>query len=143
MITATYTPKPLLGLSFMRIAPVEVEFLGYEALGQVRIRVPVAKNALLNVLAKIPEAERKETFVERVVPTCQVQIHGGEVDPADPHTLRAPRSAEALAEIRRQSVAERPLAAGAAFTCDTCTSAPRCLLAFDPYNTDGDCLWEK
>lgn len=30
-----------------------------------------------------------------------------------------------------------------AFTCDGCSRAPVCVLAFDPYNTDGDCLDEK
>lgn len=29
------------------------------------------------------------------------------------------------------------------FTCDDCPERWSCLLAFDPYNTDGDCLAEK
>lgn len=29
------------------------------------------------------------------------------------------------------------------FTCDACAYAPRCRLAFDFYNTNGDCLLEK
>lgn len=29
------------------------------------------------------------------------------------------------------------------FTCDGCSFAPRCTLAFDPYNTNGDCLYDK
>ena len=29
------------------------------------------------------------------------------------------------------------------FTCDNCTRAPVCDLAFDAYNTDGDCLASK
>jgi hypothetical protein len=29
------------------------------------------------------------------------------------------------------------------FTCDSCPHARRCKLAFDHYNTDGDCLAEK
>lgn len=29
------------------------------------------------------------------------------------------------------------------FTCDECGAAPTCPYAFDPYNTDGDCLAEK
>ncbi len=29
------------------------------------------------------------------------------------------------------------------FTCDGCGFAPSCKLAFDGYNTDGDCLYEK
>ena len=29
------------------------------------------------------------------------------------------------------------------FTCDHCSHAPKCVLAFDNYNIDGDCLLEK
>jgi len=29
------------------------------------------------------------------------------------------------------------------FSCDGCGLVRKCLLAFDPYNTDGDCLYEK
>lgn len=29
------------------------------------------------------------------------------------------------------------------FTCDDCKMSDRCSLAFDSYNTDGDCLYEK
>ena len=29
------------------------------------------------------------------------------------------------------------------FTCDSCGHAARCLLAFDPYCTDGECLADK
>jgi hypothetical protein len=29
------------------------------------------------------------------------------------------------------------------YTCDDCASAPRCKLAFDAYNDEGDCLLEK
>lgn len=29
------------------------------------------------------------------------------------------------------------------FTCDSCAHAPCCALAFDAYNTDGDCLADK
>jgi hypothetical protein len=29
------------------------------------------------------------------------------------------------------------------FTCDGCDHAPVCAYAFDPYNTDGDCLASK
>jgi len=35
------------------------------------------------------------------------------------------------------------LAAPGSFTCDTCSDAPRCDLAFDAYNTNGDCLASK
>lgn len=29
------------------------------------------------------------------------------------------------------------------YTCDDCSQAPICTLAFDSYNTNGDCLYEK
>lgn len=29
------------------------------------------------------------------------------------------------------------------FTCDGCEYAPKCEYAYDPYNTDGDCLDSK
>lgn len=29
------------------------------------------------------------------------------------------------------------------WTCDTCPGADDCEWAFDPYNIQGDCLWEK
>lgn len=29
------------------------------------------------------------------------------------------------------------------FTCDDCARASKCKLAFDGYNTDGDCLYSK
>lgn len=29
------------------------------------------------------------------------------------------------------------------FTCDNCEDAYDCMYAFDPYNTDGDCLADK
>lgn len=29
------------------------------------------------------------------------------------------------------------------YTCDSCGAAPHCTLAFEPYNTDGDCLADK
>lgn len=29
------------------------------------------------------------------------------------------------------------------FSCDHCSAAKTCDYAFDPYNTDGDCLAEK
>lgn len=29
------------------------------------------------------------------------------------------------------------------YTCDECDRAPKCKLAFDSYNTEGDCLYSK
>jgi hypothetical protein len=64
------------------------------------------------------------------------------------------RSAEELAKVRAGAVDfvrdyERSngfpltLYPEGKFTCDGCRAAPRCSLAFDPYNTDGDCLAGK
>lgn len=36
-----------------------------------------------------------------------------------------------------------PSMRGKTFTCSECGAAPVCPLAFDYYNTDGDCLMEK
>jgi hypothetical protein len=36
-----------------------------------------------------------------------------------------------------------PRESPARFTCDGCDRRLICRLAYDPYNTDGDCLWLK
>lgn len=57
---------------------------------------------------------------------------------------REPVTLFKLVEERRQSrldsIGEYPIAA---FTCDECAHATRCDLAFDWYNTHGDCLADK
>lgn len=50
------------------------------------------------------------------------------------------RSPEELAEARRCSSAWFDIDK---FTCDDCRAQKTCDWAFDPYNTDGDCLAEK
>lgn len=32
---------------------------------------------------------------------------------------------------------------GMSFTCDTCEASETCKWAYDPYNTNGDCLGDK
>ncbi len=54
------------------------------------------------------------------------------------------RAAEQLAEIRAHVVEKFSEAYGITeFTCDQCSAVRTCEYAFDPYNTDGDCLAEK
>lgn len=50
-----------------------------------------------------------------------------------------------LVEERRRSRERWPECTGAfeGFTCDSCGHARCCALAFDPYNTNGDCLYLK
>lgn len=57
--------------------------------------------------------------------------------------LKTPRTDAQLAELRRQSTEHVEEGAPASFTCDTCGFRRKCVLAFDWYNTDGDCLAEK
>jgi len=60
--------------------------------------------------------------------------------------FKNPRTPEQMAECRKESVAEAAKAVKnppTAFTCDECGIANVCTLAFDLYNTDGDCLYDK
>lgn len=50
------------------------------------------------------------------------------------------RTDEQLAITRAEVVREFSIEK---FTCDDCPERWSCFLAFDPYNTDGDCLAEK
>lgn len=64
----------------------------------------------------------------------------------DPFTLLIPRSPELLQAERTREVARASKEFGQtieAFTCDTCKRQAVCTLAFDPMNTEDDCLWEK
>lgn len=70
----------------------------------------------------------------------------GPVNPDDIRMLVSPRSPERLAEVRRERVLQEKEIFGyevTAYTCDDCGAAPRCRLAFDGYNINGDCLAEK
>lgn len=66
----------------------------------------------------------------------------GPVESGDQFLLVNPRSPAKLAVIRQLSL-EHNFEDAACFTCDDCEGAPRCLLAFDFYNTNGDCLASK
>ena len=62
------------------------------------------------------------------------------------HSLRrSPLKLFELAEERKsvRTSDARGSAPDTSFTCDECRDAPICVLAFDPYNTNGDCLAEK
>lgn len=64
----------------------------------------------------------------------------------DPYTRETPITDEQLAEERKSVVREYLEDFGKeieSFTCDNCARAKICWLAFDTYNTNGDCLYEK
>ncbi len=50
------------------------------------------------------------------------------------------RSADDLAKVRASSAERFNIDK---FSCDDCSASKTCEWAFDPYNTDGDCLAEK
>ena len=59
-----------------------------------------------------------------------------------PHEFLYPRTPKQLERDRAVAVGHHGEPEGG-FTCDTCGALPRCALAFDWYNTNGDCLAEK
>ena len=63
---------------------------------------------------------------------------------ADPYTLACPRTEEEL-KAYRDAIDDAAGAEGysAGDNCDGCKRRYVCTLAFDPYNTDGDCLYSK
>lgn len=60
-----------------------------------------------------------------------------------PFEFLHPRTTEQLEQDRAVQVADNGGEPEGGFTCDNCGAAPRCKLAFDWYNTNGDCLAEK
>lgn len=69
-----------------------------------------------------------------------------ERDPADEWLWAVPLTDEQLAADRERIRSWHTEHFGPAperFTCDDCAMAPRCSLAFDSYNTEGDCLYDK
>lgn len=70
-----------------------------------------------------------------------------ERDPNNQWDWLNPMTPEELAEYRKQQIewARKLIVFGSTpeFTCDNCVHANKCTLAFNAYNTDGDCLWEK
>jgi hypothetical protein len=72
--------QPLGFFWFWQPEPVEVELLEWIEpptplhIRLARIRMPVPKEALINIIAKIPEAERKVTYMIREVPAQYVTV---------------------------------------------------------------------
>jgi len=62
--------------------------------------------------------------------------------PEDRWSWEVPLTDEELNREREESV-KREGRPEIVFTCDGCSANKVCTLAFDPYNTDGDCLYEK
>ena len=64
----------------------------------------------------------------------------------DEWTREKPLTTSELAtyrELKRQHLLEVYGHTLEGCTCDECSRAPICHLAFDGYNTNGDCLYEK
>lgn len=64
----------------------------------------------------------------------------------DPWLYKRPSTEEELREERIASIAELAEAGhiiDRGFTCDNCGMKAVCSLAFDGYNTNGDCLYDK
>lgn len=60
------------------------------------------------------------------------------------HEDGAPRlTEEEAAALRADALLEVAEYGYTTMTCDDCSSRLKCALAFDPYNTDGDCLASK
>ncbi len=63
-----------------------------------------------------------------------------------PDQIKRPALTEAQLAAERASLVEmyrEQLGVIEKFTCDDCEARFTCALAFDAYNTDGDCLAEK
>lgn len=57
-----------------------------------------------------------------------------------------PRTPAQISKLRAESKVHLDIIYGHivdVFTCDDCTAAQTCSLAFDGYNTNGDCLLSK
>jgi len=61
--------------------------------------------------------------------------------------LDMPRTKEELHEIRKKAMMELTTMYRTCFvpeiSCDNCSGVSTCMLAYDLYNIDGDCLAEK
>lgn len=62
----------------------------------------------------------------------------------DPYTLACPRTEDEL-KVYRDTIDASAQAEGCRVgdNCDDCVRRYVCMLVFDPYNTDGDCLYDK
>jgi hypothetical protein len=61
----------------------------------------------------------------------------------DQWTRSVPLTEEGVANLRQEAVKTQNLRLDIKLTCDDCSRANVCTLAFDQYNTDGDCLYDK
>lgn len=69
-----------------------------------------------------------------------------ETVPGNRWLLKVPRTPAQMKAFRKTVIARVAEITGtspAKFTCDDCKIANICTLAFDGYNTDGDCLYDK
>jgi hypothetical protein len=68
-----------------------------------------------------------------------------EQDPNDQWLFKEPWSAERLAEYRKalKEYMKDHVTLSDVLTCDSCGLVGVCSLAFDAYNTNGDCLLSK
>jgi hypothetical protein len=66
--------------------------------------------------------------------------------PGNRWLLKVPRTPAQMKAFRKVQLARAVEISGKApakFTCDGCRIANICTLAFDAYNVEGDCLYEK
>jgi len=75
----------------------------------------------------------------------RVRVGGRLTEEADPWSWQEPSTPRQLLDSRAASVLLNGQKAESIgyFTCDNCTHAAKCVLAFDSYNTNGDCLASK
>ena len=96
--------------------------------------------------AWIPSARLRLLEEEAPVAVSAVAVvdHGDE-DSVDPvwWERETPLTPEEVVTYRAEVVASQEGDPSTVLTCDTCPRANICTLAFDTYNTDGDCLAEK
>lgn len=74
-----------------------------------------------------------------------IVLHEQLCEEIDPWTRQAPITDAALSAIKADAVDELKQFGSETdtFTCDGCSRAKICLLVYDQYNTNGDCLYDK
>jgi hypothetical protein len=65
------------------------------------------------------------------------------VERPDPWMLPEPRSDNEVARMRASALKNQEMPTDTVFTCDDCNLRFKCKLAFDWWNQDGDCLYDK
>lgn len=94
------------------------------------------------VRTRLREAEAMQSAVLQAKASALFDEHTAPVEPGDPWTRTVARTPAQMTALRKVRAAAACLEHDE-FTCDHCERAPVCVLAFDAYNTKGDCLWEK